>query len=133
MTLTFTALPTFLIDTLYYNIHHVQQLPFAPNKAITVTHLADPLSKVDPTSMITFLGYRLPHALNETITLRNAAGTLTATATYADAGLTFETSTASATYTVLHGTGRYAHATYIIVFFNKTRVVKIFSEKNITA
>ena len=130
MTLAFTALPTFLIDTLYYNINHVEQLHFNKS-ALTVTQLTDPLSKVDPTSMITFLGHRLPHALNETITLRNAVGTLTATATYSDAGLTFETSTPSATYTVLNATGRYAHATYMVVFFNKTRVVKLFANKNI--
>lgn len=138
--------PTFLIDTLYYNINHVEQLDFIPHvknnaySGITVTHLTDALSNTDPSSMLTFLGYRIPLTnelsliehpqYNETITLRNAAGTLTATATYSDAGLTFETSTAAETYPVLNGTGRYADAKFVVIFFNndnKTRVVKIFA------
>jgi len=83
-------------------------------------------------------GYRVPNTnagslitvpqYNETITLKNPFGTLSAS-TYSDSGTTFET-TPSETYPILNGTGRYAYAKFLTIFFNsvaKTRVVKIFA------
>lgn len=140
--------PTFLVDTLYYNINHTEQLTFIPYLApdspysgMTVTHLTDANNVLDPSTMLTFVGYRVPilypavsqiaaAQYNETITLKNAFGTLSAVSTYSDAGPGFETTTPSETYTVLNGTGRYAYAKFLTIFFNsvaKTRVVKIYS------
>lgn len=140
--------PTFLVDTLYYNILNNEELTFIPYLAadspysgIAVLHMTDSNNVIDPSTMLTFLGYRVPilhpelskiafAQYNETITLKNKFGTLSAVSTYSDDGGGFETTTPSETYTILNGTGRYAYAKFLTIFFNsvaKTRVVKIYS------
>ena len=140
--------PTFLVDTLYYNITNNERLAFIPYLApdspysgITVLHMTDANNVSDPSTMMTFVGYRVPiltptvsliatAQYNETLTIKNAFGTVVASSTYSDAGSGFATTTPSETYTVLNGTGRYAYAKFLTIFFNNVtnaRVVKIFA------
>lgn len=139
--------PTFLIDTLYYTINTTEQLTFipitqgnSPYSGITTTHMTDGKYQIDPSTLITFVGYRIvPQRplskivvplYNETITLENDNGMLSAVATYEDGGDSFETTTNFQTYMVLNGTGKYAYAKTITIYFNKiarTRIIHVNS------
>lgn len=130
--------PTILIDTLYYTTTSTEQLTFipylstnSPFSGITTTHMTDSSYVIDPTTSLTFVGYRIPITnpsvsqfdsaqYNETITMQTTQGTLTATATYSDAGSGFETTKASQSYMVNNGIGKYAYAKFITILFDNT-------------
>ena len=126
-----------LLDTLYYNIDRLDHLTLIPNYyGITVTHMTDSMNNPDPSSLLTFVGGRVPARHNaspqyhETITLRNSNGGLSAVATYSDCGTGFVTESPAETYLVLNGTGLYAGAKSMVVYFHnemRTRVVQIYS------
>jgi hypothetical protein len=139
--------PTYLVDTLFYNINNNEDLTFipyltsnSPYSGISMLHMTDANNVVDKSTMMTFVGYRVPilnpsvslidtAQYNETLTIKNAFGTVVASSTYSDAGTGFATSTPSETYTVLNGTGRYAYAKHLTIYFNNvanTRIVQIF-------
>ena len=140
--------PTYLVETLYYTVNTTEQLTFipvvgdnSPYSGITITHMTDANYAIVSNSMLTFTGYRIVPEnesvskitvpqYNETITLRNENGTLTATSTYSDAGSGFATTTPSETYTVLNGSGKYAYAKYITIVFDNTtgkRVMLVYA------
>lgn len=131
--LTTLKTPTVLTDILYYTVNTTEQLSFIPYipgsnySGITTTHMTNKNYTIDPTTLITFVGYRIvPKAnstiktplYNETITIQNENGMLSAVATYTDEGTTFVTQKDSQTYMVLNGTDKYAYAKTITIFFN---------------
>jgi hypothetical protein len=138
---------TILIDTLYYTINNIEQLNFTytqtssysgipPYSGITTTHMTNSDYETDANTLITFVGYRIggpqitQKIYNETITLQNENGMLTATATYNDEGNTFQTTVSSQSYMVQNGTDKYAYAKTITITFDNSlnrREVKIFS------
>lgn len=140
--------PTKLIDTLYYTTTTTEQLTFVPYlstnspfSGITTTHMTDSSYALDTSTSLTFVGYRIPITqpsvsrfanaqYNETITMQTPEGTLSATATYSDAGSGFETTNASQSYTVTNGIGKYAYAKFITIIFdnlNRRRQVLVYA------
>jgi len=129
--------PNILIDTLYYTTNNVVNLNFIPYQGtsespfsgITVACMTNAAYEIDPTSNVTFVGYRIPMPAvnttgftsaqyNETITLQTAFGNLSAVATYSDSGTTFETDKPFQDYMVLNGIGKYAYAKSIRIIFD---------------
>lgn len=140
--------PTILTDTLYYTVNTTEQLKFiytvgnSPYSGITTTHMTYKNFEIDPFTLITFVGYRIvPDPIdkkskivsplyNETITLENKNGMLSAVATYVDSGDGFKTTNLSQTYMVLNGTDKYAYAKTITIYFNNiagTRRIEVNS------
>jgi hypothetical protein len=138
--------PTILIDTLYYKTTNFIDLTFIPYQGtsdspfsgITVACMTDSSYEVDPSSNITFVGYRIPlpdpntsgftaNQYNETITVQTLNGNFSAVATYSDSGTGFETTNTFQDYMILNGTGKYAYAKLIrIVFDNKLHQRQVF-------
>lgn len=137
--------PTILTDTLYYTVNTVEQLDFIPYttgsdySGITITHMTDRNFEIDLSTLITFVGYRIKNTngnvatplYNETITLENNNGMLSAVATYSDDnGTGFQTIKEFQTYMVLNGTDKYAYAKTITIYFNNitgTRRIEVNS------
>jgi hypothetical protein len=129
--------PTILIDTLHYTTLTKEQVVFipfigaGPYCGITTQRMTDAAYAIDPSTSLTFVGFRIPIVqpdvskftvaqYNETITLQNSFGSIGAVATYDDAGGDFETTTAEQTYKVLNGVGKYAYAKLLKIVFNNT-------------
>ena len=128
----------YVIDTKYYSLSGILQLdfvPYTPGSAysgVTMLHLTNSdYTLLDPSSQITFVGYRLAAnpatgwpigKYNETITLQTPSGMVVASTTYYDPGTGFATTTPSETYTVYNGTGNYANARYLVIYFDNTVV-----------
>jgi len=136
--------PSILTDTLYYTVNNTEQLSFtytvgnSPYSGITTTYMTNKKYEIDSSTLITFIGYRIvpvngnisTSLYNETITLQNRNGMLSAVATYTDSGDSFATNKISQTYMVLNGTDKYAYAKTITIFFNNengTRIINVYS------
>jgi len=139
--------PTILTDTLYYTVNTKEQLDFKPYtidsdySGITITHMTNRNYQIDQSSLITFVGYRIKNDnkeiskietpfYNETITIQNNNGMLSAVATYTDKGNSFVTEKNFQTYMVLNGTDKYAYAKTITIYFNNiagTRIIYVNS------
>jgi hypothetical protein len=140
---------TFLVDTLYYSIEsqYMEFLDFipvvgsnSPYSGLAVLHMTDSNYVLDESTLLTFTGYRMVPSkavtskllpqYNETMAVRNPKGEFTATATYTDAGGGFATQNPTQTYMILNGTGAYAYAKYVTIYFdnvNKKREVRVYS------
>lgn len=128
----------YVIDTKYYSLSGILQLDFVPYtpgssySGVTMIHLTNSnYTLLDLSSQITFVGYRLaanPAAgwlvgqYNETITMQTPSGMVVASTTYDDLGTGFATTTSSETYMVYNGTGTYANARNLVIYFNNTVV-----------
>jgi len=126
--------PTVLTDILYYTVNTTEQLSFiytignSPYSGITTTHMTNSNYEIDTSTLITFVGYRIVPTnvsskitdpqYNETITIQNNNGILSAVATYSDTGNSFVTQKVSQTYMVLNGTDKYAYAKTITIYFD---------------
>ena len=140
--------PTYLIDTLYYNLaapySNLVLIPKLPGDTafcgINIVPLTNSAFEPVPPNNISFNSYRLPsnsaddftigQYLQQLALVETVSGNMTMTSLYDDSGRS-ELSVSGHTYIVLNGSGRYANAKtadFITDNIKRTRTVKVYGQ-----
>ena len=140
--------PTYLIDTLYYNVgapySTLVLIPKLPGDTafcgINIIPLTNSAFVSTPPNKITFNSYRMPsnteddfiigQYLQQLALVETVSGNMTMTSLYDDSGRS-ELSVSGHTYIVLNGSGRYANAKtadFITDNIKRTRTVNVYGQ-----
>jgi len=141
--------PTYLIDTLYYNLaapySNLVLIPKLPGDTafcgINIVPLTNSAFEPTPPNNISFNSYRLPSNAEDDFTIgqylqqltliQTVSGNMTMTSLYDDPGTTELSTVSGCTYLVLNGNGRYANAQMAYFAYNnqtRTRTVSVYGQ-----